>query len=927
MASRGYDDTNQPQALAFLDAAANGTGLLHDEATTSAAIMDDFIRCLGAAPCSPQSRAVQARVAQYAALRGFEPTSQCPNALEYTPESIDKGLARRYMIEEIWRIARETGVTFHRSQALAMGALDAADAGYVSPARRRVAFLRDYPGVRPTPRQTSAGINKLIDLFDGPDTLSASGAPVARLVSFDRAFEIYGSDERGLQRSSPRDVEEMRRLLFAVQKSKPLRRDLDELAATRTRPCHDIRLADWAKRPAAQAKYDIRAWRDLGVPFLPIYHVVTRRDRTFGSEGTWLTEQQLRERLEALASRAAEFDAEQLPCCQAACDELTARLRAAEIDPHVKVLPPSFYRAVVGQGWHGEGQGAGDPLPSRWTKGPGLDVWRLACKRGPTVVPEGAEAREAWRSSDEAKEMQRARLAVYDYFVNEWAPRMAYPAESRMHANATHAPDLSVDNTWVPNNEIGYYRSDKDGSGKQVMSAAATRADRDAGRPPATRFLPEEAMEMHRARQLKKTKAEPCPLTEKGTPHLFACPNSLQPSPYVADAATIADPIRRPFVRLAALEAHDGEGVPVAGLKPNQVVVAKMQTSERKALSEPASRAAYAVIVRAAANLPGGCQMFRVGDGAHMPHPRSKAVGVATAWAVYRGPYWTRPTRSRRAGARPSVAPFPDWKSVGGVAFGGCLGPGASINSGEVAAAIGCLREAIHERRTFGKAGRFFNVLYGIDSDSCADEMDRYWMSGNLSDVAASTIAPLVETWIHLRREFQTLGGHFQFVKFPGHQGVYAMAGADACAKACLAMEPAPIELTVHSTLAILRAIPLSPHTRADVPEGERWSHWSGTPSPHAYTTKPIRFFRGRVQGQVARALLRKYEAEQPESLVVIDRVQAGLEPPSQLACSPCWGALLKHFNTGVWLYGVGDQPGGRAQREGGGAGAAGAGG
>ena len=39
------------------------------------------------------------------------------------------------------------------------------------------------------------------------------------------------------------------------------------------------------------------------------------------------------------------------------------------------------------------------------------------------------------------------------------------------------------------------------------------------------------------------------------------------------------------------------------------------------------------------------------------------------------------------------------------------------------------------------------------------------------------------------------------------------MAGADACAKACLAMSPRPIELIVHSTLVYLRAIPLSLRT------------------------------------------------------------------------------------------------------------------
>ena len=120
------------------------------------------------------------------------------------------------------------------------------------------------------------------------------------------------------------------------------------------------------------------------------------------------------------------------------------------------------------------------------------------------------------------------------------------------------------------------------------------------------------------------------------------------------------------------------------------------------------------------------------------------------------------------------------------------------------------LREALHARRTWARAGRYFNVLYAIDSASCADEMDKVWRSGNLYSVASSTIAPLVETWVHLRRELDALDGSMVFIKFPGHQGVYPMAGADACAKACLGLAPRPVELIVHSTLVSLLATPLS---------------------------------------------------------------------------------------------------------------------
>ena len=53
------------------------------------------------------------------------------------------------------------------------------------------------------------------------------------------------------------------------------------------------------------------------------------------------------------------------------------------------------------------------------------------------------------------------------------------------------------------------------------------------------------------------------------------------------------------------------------------------------------------------------------------------------------------------------------------------------------------------------------------------------------------------------------IGGHFVFVKFLGHEGVAPMAAADACAKACLRMPPQPVELVVHSTLAVVVACPL----------------------------------------------------------------------------------------------------------------------
>ena len=132
--------------------------------------------------------------------------------------------------------------------------------------------------------------------------------------------------------------------------------------------------------------------------------------------------------------------------------------------------------------------------------------------------------------------------------------------------------------------------------------------------------------------------------------------------------------------------------------------------------------------------------------------------------------------------------------------------------------------------------------------------------------MGASTIAPLVETWVHLRREFSTLGGSFTFVKFPGHQGVLPMAGADAAAKACLRMPPTPVELIVHSSLVCLRAVPLNP---AVLPEGQDaagWRPYAGQPSPHAVNTRLMPFCRDRLQESGARRMVERSTIRQSSS-------------------------------------------------------------
>ena len=62
--ARGYDHGSCLAALAYLERRSGGMGLPLDSAATGGALYDDFLRCLGAPPRSPQSLAVQAMVAK-----------------------------------------------------------------------------------------------------------------------------------------------------------------------------------------------------------------------------------------------------------------------------------------------------------------------------------------------------------------------------------------------------------------------------------------------------------------------------------------------------------------------------------------------------------------------------------------------------------------------------------------------------------------------------------------------------------------------------------------------------------------------------------------------------------------------------------------------------------------------------------------------
>ena len=67
-------------------------------------------------------------------------------------------------------------------------------------------------------------------------------------------------------------------------------------------------------------------------------------------------------------------------------------------------------------------------------------LWRLACARG----------------GDDATHDARAR--VLHWFVEEWAPQMAYPYAQELWRNRTTQFDWAVDASWAPLREVATIR-------------------------------------------------------------------------------------------------------------------------------------------------------------------------------------------------------------------------------------------------------------------------------------------------------------------------------------------------------------------------------------------------------------------------------------------------------------------------------------
>ena len=116
----------------------------------------------------------------------------------------------------------------------------------------------------------------------------------------------------------------------------------------RHRPHLEIRLADWAHRPATAVAVRVLAWRRLPIPLTPRYHVVTRYDDWCDRDGAWLTETELRQYVDTCTAHARLAQVDDLPACIAAAAGVTALLATAQRE--AKMLPPTLWPCMITSG-------------------------------------------------------------------------------------------------------------------------------------------------------------------------------------------------------------------------------------------------------------------------------------------------------------------------------------------------------------------------------------------------------------------------------------------------------------------------------------------------------------------------------------------------------------------------------------------------
>ena len=368
------------------------------------------------------------------------------------------------------------------------------------------------------------------------------------------------------------------------------------------------------------------------------YHILTPRDLWCGTEGQWVTKGEIDELTEALC---AEAESGLSPDTAKA----RIRLRRHNLEPCLEqaaCMPPSFHEYAKAELRGGEKE------------------WRLAHEGAPTP------------------EADAARLNVLRLCAEEWAPRMAYP--HRVEENAIAMYDLRAKTQHHPPDSISYLRGGTGPDGKQRMSACASEVDKELGLVDPASIDPGRAAEIHALHEKRAGRLRPTP--RYTTDAAIASCGLFETATRAQRDCTLADPLRAPFVRIDRLERPTAEGILVLG-PSGQVAVAKMSTKERSDIKPQPSLLAYTVFEQAAASLPDGAHMVRVGDGAHRPDPEDRSRGLATAYAVFKQDI-ADPVERRELGKQSSkagaVLPTPASRLV--VAYGGCLGPGSSIDTG-----------------------------------------------------------------------------------------------------------------------------------------------------------------------------------------------------------------------------------------------------
>ena len=862
---------------------AYGAGVPNDEATARAAFVDDLLRTLNLPPGVPWRDAMEAYLTKYLWLCGNNDSAP----LAFTPPTTRRADAEMLIGPYLYESLEMAGLLLIPSHAPTLGALDPSRAPTREPHLSKATQLWHGIDIRDahittSQRLMSLGIRYVEDLIDEvvdestPDC-STPGNPryrICNLISSHQAETIFGGSAHGnapvifstadhktfdqLKRElaqSPTAARALRNyaathterpehlslalamnshlgqrpiLIYAYREARP-----DGAAKTRGVSAETGRDGQWA--PTRTANTPTHATCRAQKDSMPQYLTVTAGNLACGSEGQWLTHNEVLQHAENAINALTQL--EPTMDHQAIRNTIMDTVEVAMANANKKhTIPGPFYdHAAVNMANENHSDG---------------NIWQRL-------------------NSADPKKADKITCAMLSHF-QAYAVRKGQPRTTESNGSQT-SRTRQTRNHPVPEYQT-YARGTRNCYGKQTVGPHASERDIEENlirfdRMDRSQLLRQEEQQAH-----TENRTALHHILSTTEDRLFVGDLNHTPNPFYSNPNTRANPITSALTRDPRVEPADPSTAPFWQAQNTNATSTTGDTfrvdvdPDELAGATPAADKELAMVMLAIQHTIGELHLIRFTDGALFPDPNDSTKAKHVGWGMVRA--WTRPGTRLDSASKYT---------------GNALTPLATIGRAELSAVIHAMLDLkqYSDDRTRQTQTSAANMIICMDSDSCAMEIENTLRAGDHESLTKCDDAQLIETIDNLRADLHHAGCKVVILKVPGHaksefeiDAVTLQAYADATAKAAALQLPLFTDppMTITRGPFILAAQDAPNHANTDPNDGF---------STIASGTRMVKTATQKIQNcltlRAVRADDAKHDAATGRS--AIDRILIGADP------------------------------------------------